>query len=169
VVSRHDLQPDDIAEVIAHVHQGAIDVLGTVVDPTTVHQAKFSMGTVLAMVASYRRAGMSEFDAHFRNDGVIAFRDKVRMTLDDEVDRAYPARWIGKVTVRTTRGETLAGRVDEPKGDPGNTLSRDELTDKALRLGRYSDAADDDELGAAIARIWTLDDAPSVGSLLAPR
>ena len=91
------------------------------------------------------------------------------MTLDDEVDHAYPARWIGKVTVRTTRGETFEGRVDEPKGDPGNTLSRDELTDKALRLGRYSEAAADDELGAAISRIWQLDDMPSVGNLLPPR
>jgi len=169
VVTEHDLTPDQIAEVVAHVHQGALDVLGPVVDPTTVHQAKFSMGTVLAMVAKFRRAGMGEFDDHFQRGEIVAFRDKVRMTLDDEVDHAYPARWIGKVTVRTTRGETFEGRVDEPKGDPGNTLSRDELTDKALRLGRYSEAAADDELGAAISRIWQLDDMPSVGNLLPPR
>ena len=50
------------------------------------------------------------------------------MALDEEVDRAYPARWIGKVTVTTHDGRTLHGRVDEPKGDPGNTLSRDETS-----------------------------------------
>jgi 2-methylcitrate dehydratase PrpD len=33
------ISPDDITEVIAHVHQGAIDVLGAVDVPQTVHQA----------------------------------------------------------------------------------------------------------------------------------
>ena len=51
-------RPRDIARVTAFVHQAAIDVLGPVTDPATVHQAKFSMGTVLAMIArsSSRRA-----------------------------------------------------------------------------------------------------------------
>ena len=63
------------------------------------------------------------------------------MELDPEVDAAYPQRWIGKVTVHTRDGRQLRSRVDEPKGDPGNTLSRAEIEDKMLRLGRYADAA----------------------------
>ncbi len=39
----HHLAADQVARVTAQVHQGAIDVLGPVVDPQTVHQAKFSM------------------------------------------------------------------------------------------------------------------------------
>jgi 2-methylcitrate dehydratase PrpD len=31
--------------------------------------------------------------------------------------------------------------VDEPKGDPGNTLSREEITAKALRLAAFSGGA----------------------------
>jgi 2-methylcitrate dehydratase PrpD len=49
--------------VVTHVHQGAIDVLGPVVDPATVHQSKFSMGTVLALAAQHGHAGLTEFDA----------------------------------------------------------------------------------------------------------
>src|SRR5579871_4799796 len=41
VVQTHRLAPRDIAKVVAHVHQGAIDVLGSVLTPRTVHQAKF--------------------------------------------------------------------------------------------------------------------------------
>jgi len=165
VVVERDLRPDDIVEVIAHVHQGALDVLGPVVDPSTVHQAKFSMGTVLALIAAFRQAGMLEFDRHFRDTAIVAFRDKVRMEFDREVDAAYPARWIGKVTVRTTSGETLRGRVDEPKGDPGNTLSRAELDDKAIRLASYGDAASAEEMRAVIARIRGLSGAAKVGRL----
>lgn len=156
VLSAHDLDPDAIVRVTARVHQGAIDVLGAVVDPQTVHQAKFSMGTVLGLIAFYRRAGLPEFEAHFTDARVAAFRAKVNMTLDAEVDRAYPARWIGKVTVETADGRVLDGRVDEPKGDPGNTLSRSELEEKVSRLAKFSGAATEAEVRATIDRIWTI-------------
>ena len=123
LMREHRLKPDDIAAVTAQVHQGAIDVLGRVIVPGTVHQAKFSMGTVLALVAEYGYAGLDEFDRHYLAPRVAALRDKVTMRLDTEVDQAYPQRWIGKVSVRTQDGRTLHARVDEPKGDPGNTLS----------------------------------------------
>ncbi len=44
---------------------------------------------------------------------------------------AYPQCWIGKIAVQATDGRLLHGRVDEPKGDPGSTLSRAEITAKA--------------------------------------
>ena len=137
----HDLQHGDLARVVTHVHQGAIDVLGPVVKPATVHQSKFSMGTVLALVARYGHAGLTEFAQHFEDEVTRALRDRVEMKLDDEVDAAYPQRWIGKVTVHTADGRELHGRVDEPKGDPGNTLSREEITAKALRLAAFSGGA----------------------------
>ena len=168
VVSDHDLAPEAIRQVTAHVHQAAIDVLGPVTDPATVHQAKFSMGTVLAQIATYRRAGLTEFEQHFRDPGIVAFRDRVRMALDPEVDAAYPRRWIGKVTVETVDGRVLEGRVDEPKGDPGNTLSRDELADKAQRLAAFSGAATAEEVRALCAAAFAMADAPQVGRLLPP-
>jgi len=163
LMREHRIEPDDIAAVVAQVHQGAIDVLGSVVVPTTVHQAKFSMGTVLALVAEHGYAGLAEFDRHFLAPRVAALRDKVSMELDAEVDSAYPQRWIGKVTVRTRDGRTLQARVDEPKGDPGNTLSRPELEDKARRLAAYGGAATTAEMDALIARTWAIADVPRMG------
>jgi len=160
------LTEDDVERVVAHVHQGAIDVLGPVVNPQTVHQSKFSMGTVLALIARQGRAGLAEFDAGLDDPGVAAFRGKVEMALDPEVDGAYPQRWIGKVTVYTRDGRVLHGRVDEPKGDPGNTLSRAEIEDKTLSLGRYADAATEQELRGLIATIWGLEKVGKVEALL---
>jgi 2-methylcitrate dehydratase PrpD len=156
----------DIAKVVTHVHQGAIDVLGPVTDPRTVHQAKFSMGTVLALIALRGHAGLAEFDAALGDRDVAAFRDKVQMQFDAEVDQAYPARWIGKVTVITTDGRELHARVDEPKGDPGNTLTRPEIEDKALRLGTYASAATEAEIRALIDKVWNIEKAPKMGPLL---
>ncbi|MDT3678454.1 MAG: MmgE/PrpD family protein [Burkholderiaceae bacterium] len=160
------LRADDVASVVARVHQGAIDVLGPVVDPQTVHQAKFSMGTVLGLAATKGSASLADFDAGWRSPEVVAFRERVRMQLDDEVDRAYPQRWIGKVEVRTKDGRVFDARVDEPKGDPGNTLSPQGVDDKAMRLGGYRNAASADEMREAIRRIRSLAQSGAVGRLL---
>ena len=159
----HQLAMQDMAKVVTHVHQGAMDVLGPVVIPQTVHQSKFSMGTVLGLVAKFQFAGLTEFEQHFQDADVQAFCGRVSMTLDPEVDGAYPKRWIGKVTVTTHDGREFHTRVDEPKGDPGNTLSRDELTLKALRLAAYSQWVDETEMKDVIARVWKLSEMNQVG------
>jgi len=156
VMQEHGLKANDIDSVITHVHQGAIDVLGPVTNPQTVHQSKFSMGTVLALIALRNSADLAGFDQALADDQVTQFRDRVSMQLDEEVDCAYPQRWIGKVTVKTTDGRVLTGRVDEPKGDPGNTLSRPEIEDKTMRLGTYQGAASNDEVKALIHKVWHL-------------
>ena len=109
---------------------------------------------------------MPEFDAALDDAAVADFRGRVTMELDPEVDGAYPQRWIGKVTVHARDGRVLHGRVDEPKGDPGNTLSRAELEDKARRLAAYGDAATAAEMGALIEGVWALERAPRIGRLL---
>lgn len=166
VMQHNHLQPADLAQVTCHVHQGAIDVLGPVVQPSTVHQSKFSMGTVLALAARFGHADLTEFDSHFLAPDTVALREKVRMVLDTEVDTAYPQRWIGKVTVQTTDGRTLHGRVDEPKGDPGNSLSRQEITDKALRLAAYGSQVPAEQARQAVARLWQVALWPRVQRLL---
>ena len=168
VMHANHLKPEDLARVVTHVHQGAIDVLGPVVNPATVHQSKFSMGTVLGLVARFGHAGLVEFDQHFNAAATVALRERVEMVLDAEVDAAYPRRWIGKVTVTTTDGRVLQGRVDEPKGDPGNTLSREEITAKAQRLAAFSQAATPVEMVRAIDSLWAIADCKKVGLLLKP-
>jgi 2-methylcitrate dehydratase PrpD len=157
VMEQERLTHDRIARVTARVHQGAIDVLGQVGEPTSIHQAKFSMGTVLGLIAVHGSAGLDDFEHALDDTRVSSFRDRVRMVLDDEVDAAYPRHWLGRVDVETTDGRTLRGRVDVPKGDPGNALSRAELEQKAMRLSRFSGAANDSEVRAAIERILRLD------------
>src|SRR5450830_544785 len=90
VMQVNGLKPEDLDRVVTHVHQGAIDVLGPVLRPATVHQSKFSMGTVLALVARFGHAGLVEFDQHFLDAATQNLRDRVTMALDAEVDGAYP-------------------------------------------------------------------------------
>ncbi|MHB1011545.1 MAG: MmgE/PrpD family protein [Desulfobacteria bacterium] len=169
LMRQHRIAAGDIARVTAHVHQGAIDVLGPVTDPQTVHQSKFSMGLALGLIAKHGRAGIVEFSEEALIDPALRdFRDRVTMRLDPEIDRAYPRRWMGRVEVETRDGRRLEQRIDVPKGDPGNTLSRGELEEKALQLAAWRGGATEKEMGAVIARAWRLRDEKDVRTFLPP-
>ena len=160
----NQLQADDIAEVKTHVHQAAIDVLGAVDKPETVHQSKFSMGTVLGIVAYQQFAGLDEFDRALGDNKIDAFRQKVSMQLDTEVDGAYPNRWLGKVSVKTHDGREFEAFIDEPKGDPGNTLSRPEIEAKVERLMQYRNATSAAKARQWIDFVWGLEQQDKLGT-----
>jgi len=166
-MQKYHLAADQIARVRAHVHQAAIDVLGPVTDPQTIHQAKFSMGFVLALIALHRCAGVTEFTEETLHDQKIReFLGRVEMVLDPEIDAAYPERWIGLVEVETIDGHRFTSRVDVPKGDPGNSLNRAEIEDKARRLAAYQQGASREEIDRVIARVWALDQQSHMRNLL---
>jgi 2-methylcitrate dehydratase PrpD len=84
IVRDHSLAADDIESVTAHVHQAAIDVLGPVREPQTVHWAKFSMGTVLGLIALHGLSG----------------------TVDREGNRAYSSGQTLPVSRHGTQGRS---------------------------------------------------------------
>lgn len=158
VIKANDLSLNNIERVDAYVHQNAIDVLGRVDKPVSVHQAKFSMGTVLALIAKLGFAGLHEFDNYALNDPDIeAFRRKVFMNFDNEVDAAFPEYWIGSVKVTTTDGTELYGKIDSPKGDPGNPLSKEELIEKFTNLVKFGEAYESKNVSRVIENCWNLE------------
>ena len=99
---------------------GAIDVLGQVTNPQNIHQAKFSMGTVLGLIAVHGDARLDEFEQHaFGDPRVAAFRERVEMVLDAEVDTCIRASGSERSTSRRKTAARFKARVDVPKGDPG--------------------------------------------------
>ncbi len=167
LMQREHLKHQQISAVITRVHQGAIDVLGRVTVPQSVHQAKFSMGTVLGLIAVHGKAGLPEFHQLALTDPAVSgFRYKVTMQLDTEVDCTYPQRWLGRIDVHTTDGRLMSGAIDSPKGDPDNSLSRAELEDKFRRLLAFAGALGSDHAGVLIERVWGLRDAACLKDLM---
>jgi 2-methylcitrate dehydratase PrpD len=163
LLAEQELEASDILGVTAHVHQPAIDVLGPVVDPRTVHQSKFSMGFVLALAATRGRAGLADFTEAGLDDPILrGFHDKVSMVLDPEIDTAYPARWMGRVVVTTTDGRTMSKTIPSALGDPEITLSRTQLADKAARLAAHGGGVTPEEMAEITARAWRLHAEPDV-------
>jgi len=69
-------------------------------------------------------------------------------------------------SLHTRDGRVLKGRVDEPKGDPGNTLSRDEISAKAIRLALYSQGATEAEMQAALKVLWGMEQVAVMPTLI---
>lgn len=127
-----------IERVEAQVHQAAIDVLEPARDATTIHQSKFSMPFVLSLIALRGHASIDDFtEENLRNADIRAFMSRVSMVLNPEVEQAYPEHWLGRVRVVTKDGREIVGRVDVPRGDPGNFLSREVIRDKVKRLAMF--------------------------------
>ncbi len=169
LMQQEALTHENIKSVRAKVHRAAIDVLGNVASPATVHQAKFSMGSVLGLIAVYGKAGLAEFRDHALSDSrVAAIRQQTEMVFDAEVDAAYPQRWLGRIEVDTHDGRWLSAAVDTPKGDPENTLSRLELEAKLRRLAEFSGAAQAAEIDALLPRLWGVRHAQRLDDLFGP-
>ena len=160
---------EDVASVDSYVYRAAKDVLGAVDVPETIHQSKFSMGFVLALIAQRGTAGVDDFSEQALNDPEIArFREKVSMSIDDEIEGHYPERWGTRVEVALRSGETLSCFVDNPKGDPDNMLKREELEDKVSRLVRYGGVEDQEKIDNIIQSVWKLTEKQSFTSGFCP-
>jgi 2-methylcitrate dehydratase PrpD len=70
------------------------------------------------------------------------------------------------VEIGTTGGETITSRVEVAKGDPGNMLSREELTDKARRLVAFGGGVSEEQVEELIGCALGLSRQPAVGDLL---
>ena len=65
---------------------------------------------------------------------------KIEVVPDEELTKSWSAKWSSILTLETTRG-TFTKRVDYPKGEPENPLTRQELEEKFTLLAAraYSD------------------------------
>ena len=166
LLDEEGILPGEIVEVTVHVHQAAIDVLGDVTVPASVHQAKFSMGTTLGLLACRGSADMAIFETDFAAPDVQDFSRRVRMVLDPEIDAAYPKKWIGKVELTLKDGRRLLRLVRDPKGDPENTLTRPEIDRKVRSLNAFGGSLSSAALEKTLDDLWRIGTANRVGPLI---
>jgi 2-methylcitrate dehydratase PrpD len=149
---------DDIVEVVVRGDQLLLDRGERPV--RNERDARVSIQHAAAVAFVRGRAGVAEFEpAAVADPALVAFRARVR----SELDRSAPPA-SATVTVRTAAGREETLTVRDARGGPARPLNDRDLEAKlhegALRAGLAKKA---DE---AIERIWTLDEAPSVGPLM---
>ena len=139
------LEAQDVAGVRIGVPAVAVDIIWEPVarkrHPLTVVDAQFSMPYGAAVALSRGRAALPEFEAStLRDEDLKQIMDVTECVVDRDLDRTYPEQWRAWAEVDTVDGRTLRAEVENPKGDPANPLSADELREKFVTLtdGVYS-------------------------------
>lgn len=118
-----------------------------------VNSSKMSIPYSLAVALYTGKAGLSEFtESVISNPAVKALTEKVVVSENKEFSALCPQKRIASVTVKTSTG-VFVERIDYPKGEPENPLSRQELEDKFRGLATYGGLTSN-ECEEVINEVW---------------
>ena len=125
---RHDLRIAEIETIHVETFWEVTRLANC--EPSNTIAAQFSIQFALAVALLYDRIGPAEVtDAQIRDPAILALARKVHVSVEDSLDRQFPAKTMARVTVRTHRG-AFRTMVEYPRGNPENPLSDAELEAK---------------------------------------
>jgi len=135
IVRRHNLKPEDIKSIRVGLVGPAIPIIA---EPSAVKQnprhvadAQFSMPFGAAVAAVFRRASLSEYTENVLGDPRVQdMMQRVTCYHAPDLDASYPRLWPTRVEIETFFGLRDSVRLDTPKGDPENPLTKEEVEDK---------------------------------------
>ncbi|WP_172135669.1 MmgE/PrpD family protein [Adlercreutzia sp. ZJ473] len=134
--------PNDIKDIEIATYKDAI--LGhNLVDISTDSQAKMSTPYCVASVFVRGSFGLDSFDeAALRDPMVHGLMQKTHVVEAKELSELAPQKRGARVTVTLGDGTRLAKEILDPKGEPENPLSAEELVDKCAPLLMRSGLSD---------------------------
>lgn len=131
-------------------------------DVTTGREAQVSAQHAVSAALIFGAAGLGQFTDDAVNDArVLAFRKKVLMQDDDEVDVAGV-----HMVVETKDGAAHEISIDGARGTDARPLGDDEIETKFRTLSSEC-APDCTRAEGLIEAIWSLDEADDVGAIMA--
>jgi 2-methylcitrate dehydratase PrpD len=148
------------------IHVKAYQVALTITDnsnPNTVYEAKFSLQFCTALAFVKQSAGLSDFNEQSIQDSTIAeLMGKVEVSVDPEVNAAYPEKWGTVVEVILKNGDRIQRKTDYPKGDPELPVT-EELIHKFRQITEDRPL---EQVEQYISRIMNLEQLKDVTTLL---
>lgn len=94
------------------------------------HNARY----VMAMALQRGVLAREFFTEDFGIDEIKPLMDRIELFADQELQKEWPAKYPGIVTIQTQDDKTYSERVDYPRGTPENPVGLDELRDKFFRV-----------------------------------
>ncbi len=118
--------------------------------------AKMSIPYSVAAALVYGEAGFQQFEGECLDNPLLQeLMDKMEVSEDPELSKLVPQKRVAIVKV-TTETEVLEQRVDFPKGEPENPITREELESKYFSLMKA--AGKNEEISKRIVKhIWNLE------------
>lgn len=138
LVARHEIDGGEVLSVSVRTYRTALNITSNSA-PKTVFDAKFSLPFCVALALKRGSCGLRDFsEENLWDPEVRDLMSRVHLEVDDELDRAHPAKWGAAVEIETRSGRSCSGRTDFPRGDPENPVDDDLLVSKFRLLALES-------------------------------
>jgi 2-methylcitrate dehydratase PrpD len=158
-------KPADIARVRVGSYRAAKEVSGYE-DPTTPAEGRFSLKYVVATALVHGSVRLAAFEPARLQDPVTRkLMQKIEVTIDPELDAAFPNQRAARVVIDTVDGRSAEYLQPARKGDPELPLTDRDLEDKYLELA--SPVLGEARAKALVAKLWALETLPDVTTALA--
>ncbi len=152
----------EIERLRVGTYKAALDVAG-IDEPRTAAEARFSLKYVVATALTGGSVRFAAFEPARREDPATrALMKRIDVSLDPELDAAFPRRRAARVAIDAAGGRHGEWLQPTRIGDPDAPLTDAQLEDKYLELaGPVLGEAPAREL---LARLWALETAPDLGA-----
>ena len=132
---------------------------------TPTHAATVGSGQyVMAVTALRGKIDLKSFEEEFLcSEEVSRLMSKVKVIASVDLDRHYPKYWSGRVTVRSSDGQSHSEEVIIPKGEGGNPMTAGEVEEKFLSLA--APVLGDEKTRSIIREVHMLEQHESLNSL----
>ncbi len=156
-------KPAEIARVKVGSYRAAKEVSGYE-DPKTPAEARFSLKYVVANALVHGSVRLAAFEPARMDDKVTReLMKKIDVSIDSELDAAFPNQRAARVSIETRDGRTAEYLQPARKGDPELPLTDRDLEDKYLELA--GPVLGDTAARALVAKLWRLEKIPHVSEL----
>ncbi|GAX90110.1 MmgE/PrpD family protein [Effusibacillus lacus] len=155
----HAIRPEEIREIRVGGYKAVYDITNNP-NPQTVYASKFSLQFCASLAFVKGKAGLADFTEETLWDPAIrALMERVKLTVDPEVDSAYPEKWGSAVAVETQQGEVHRLTTDYPKGDPENPVTADDLVQKFRELAAHLSDSEKNRFVDTVLHLESVSDA----------
>ena len=130
----------------------------------TAAEARFSIAYVVANALLYGSVRLAAFSPERLADPAVrALMAKIELSVDADIDRAFPGQRAARVTIQTRDGQVAEHFQPTRKGDPDAPLSDQDLSEKFIELTQpvLGEAASQNLLAA----LWRLEQCADVLTL----
>jgi 2-methylcitrate dehydratase PrpD len=141
LVAAEGFRPQDVEGVDVYTYGIASVAVGKgLAAGSTLVSAQFSLPYVVSACLTDREMGPAQLKADRISDSaVLELSQKVKVSVDPELTRAYPGVTASRVEIRLKNGRTLTKQVDIPLGDPRNPMTAERVADKVKRFAARRD------------------------------
>jgi 2-methylcitrate dehydratase PrpD len=133
----HDIKSGEVEEIVDETFSLVIPLIGTIIEPKDVSSMQFSAAFNIALAIVRGSAQFGDYTEKNRADReILSLAKKVKITVDEEIERRYPESQVAKLTVKLTDGSSYTEKVYHPKGTSQNPITKEEIRAKFRNLAR---------------------------------